>query len=160
MATQAIFLEEEEFSRALGTASAGGVIPWLKEVTLPTIVTSAHIFTCDFDSGDVDPATGEIPSEIAATVIVAPMGENSLTRALHTVLSTCTCTRNVIDNSCSSKPLARQALLPSVDSARRSNRAHLHSLRGRYIMPSHMTESKCGIASIVARLQTNSVVFS
>jgi hypothetical protein len=30
-------------------------------VFLPTIVTSARLFTCEFDPSDIDPATGEIP---------------------------------------------------------------------------------------------------
>ena len=63
LATQAIAEEECRFSRSLGYGT--GPIPWLKQVLLPTVVTSARIFTCDFDPSDVNPATGELPYDKA-----------------------------------------------------------------------------------------------
>ena len=65
LATQAIALEEWKFSRALGGASTAPVMAYRKQRFLPAIVTSARIFTCDFDPTDVSPATGEIPYEKA-----------------------------------------------------------------------------------------------
>lgn len=65
LATQAITLEEWKFSRALGAASTRPVMAYRKQRFLPAIVTSARIFTCDFDPTDVSPATGEIPYEKA-----------------------------------------------------------------------------------------------
>ena len=35
-------------------------MPWSIQILLPTIVTSARIYTCTFDPSEVHPATGEI----------------------------------------------------------------------------------------------------
>jgi hypothetical protein len=35
--------------------------PWVDQVFLPVIVTSARVFICDFKPEDIDPVTGEIP---------------------------------------------------------------------------------------------------
>lgn len=61
LATQAMMVEEIGFSKALGMSSSPPPVPWAKQVFLPVIVTSAHIFSCEFSPGDVDPTTGEIP---------------------------------------------------------------------------------------------------
>lgn len=61
LATQAIILEERHFSQTLGTARPPVAMPWRKQVFLPMIVTSARIFTCQFDPSEIDPSTGEIP---------------------------------------------------------------------------------------------------
>ncbi len=66
LAHQAIVAEESKFSNALGFNGTPHPMPWKKQVFMPTIVTSAHIFTCDFDTSYVDPKTGEIPLERAA----------------------------------------------------------------------------------------------
>jgi hypothetical protein len=65
IANQAISLEEERFSSALGLANPPVPMPWGKQVFLPIIVTSARIFTCAFNPGDVDPSSGEIPFDKA-----------------------------------------------------------------------------------------------
>jgi hypothetical protein len=36
-------------------------MPYRKQRLLPMIVTTARIYSCDFDPADVDPRTGEIP---------------------------------------------------------------------------------------------------
>jgi len=61
LAAQAIAQEERGFGSTLGSADPAPRMPWRKQVFLPMVVTSARIFTCDFDPADVDPSTGEIP---------------------------------------------------------------------------------------------------
>ncbi len=60
LATQAIAQEDSSVSERLGMR---GTIPmpWRIKVYLPTIVTTAKLFVCDFDPGNVDPASGEVP---------------------------------------------------------------------------------------------------
>lgn len=65
LATQAIHLEEAKFSLNESTAGQAWQMPWTLQVFLPTIVTSARLFTCEFDPVDVDAASGEIPYEKA-----------------------------------------------------------------------------------------------
>jgi hypothetical protein len=36
-------------------------MPWVKQLFLPIIVTSAQLFTCDFNPDDIDPVSGIIP---------------------------------------------------------------------------------------------------
>lgn len=61
LATQAIHLEEAKFSQNESAAGKAWQMPWGLQVFLPTIVTSARLFTCEFDPSEVDPASGEIP---------------------------------------------------------------------------------------------------
>ena len=65
LATQAIHLEEARFSQNESTAGKAWCMPWALQLFLPTIVTSARLFTCEFDPSEVDPASGEIPYEKA-----------------------------------------------------------------------------------------------
>lgn len=65
LATQAIATEEAKFSRTLGTHPSRPPMPWAMHFFLPVIVTSARLYTCDFDPAHVDPATGEIPHDKA-----------------------------------------------------------------------------------------------
>jgi hypothetical protein len=61
LATQAIFLEEVESSSRRGKeASSTTRMSWDMQALLPVIVTSAHLFTCDFDPKEVDAGSGEI----------------------------------------------------------------------------------------------------
>ena len=61
LATMSIFKEDEEFSNVLGKTNPPQPMPWSKQILLPTIITSAHLFTCTFDPADVNAGTGEIP---------------------------------------------------------------------------------------------------
>lgn len=65
LATQAIVDEESRLSRALGTANPPASMPFRKLHIIPTIVTTAHLFTCKFDPTDVDPKRGEITQDAA-----------------------------------------------------------------------------------------------
>lgn len=69
LATQAIFWEEVESSSRRGKeASSTTQMSWNMQVLLPVIVTSAHLFTCDFDPKEVDAGSGEIPYDKAKLV--------------------------------------------------------------------------------------------
>jgi hypothetical protein len=62
LATQAIVSEEQRFLQHLGSSPGRDLpMPWKRQAFLPTIVTSAQLFTCEFHPSDIDPATGEIP---------------------------------------------------------------------------------------------------
>jgi hypothetical protein len=63
LATQAIVSEEQRFLQHLGDSAPRRELPmpWKRQAFLPTIVTTARLFTCEFDPRDIDPATGEIP---------------------------------------------------------------------------------------------------
>lgn len=61
LATMAIITEDEGFSDTLGKTNPPQTMPWAKQILLPTVITSAHLFTCNFDPADVNSATGEIP---------------------------------------------------------------------------------------------------
>jgi hypothetical protein len=65
LATQAIHLEEAKFSQNESVAGKAWHMPWGLQVFLPTIVTSARLFICEFDPSEVDPASGEVPYEKA-----------------------------------------------------------------------------------------------
>jgi hypothetical protein len=65
LATQAIRIEEANFSQNESAAKTAWYLPWSLQIFLPTIVTSARLFTCDFNPSDVDPTSGEIPFEKA-----------------------------------------------------------------------------------------------
>lgn len=60
LATQAIHIEEAKFSKNEATNKDAFRMPWSIQILLPTIVTSARIYTCTFDPSEVHPATGEI----------------------------------------------------------------------------------------------------
>lgn len=67
LATQAVFLAESQHLIAkLERAETSPQIPprslpWVKQFFIPIIVTSAQLFTCDFNPDDIDPVSGEIP---------------------------------------------------------------------------------------------------
>jgi hypothetical protein len=69
LATQALFYSESQaltvsLQQASVAANSYEVIrkmPWVDQVFLPVVVTSARIFTCDFKPEDIDVASGEIP---------------------------------------------------------------------------------------------------
>ena len=65
IATQTIVAEEQQFSHVLSVGAPERSLPWKKQVFLPTVVTSARIFTCDFNPADIDKLTGEIAYEKA-----------------------------------------------------------------------------------------------
>ena len=69
LATQAISLEEVESSSRRGKeASSTTRMSWDMQALLPVIVTSAHLFTCDFDPKEVEAGSGEIPYDKAKLV--------------------------------------------------------------------------------------------
>ncbi len=65
LASRAIYNEEIEFSKILGSAVGHGhspvLIPWNRQLIIPVIVTSAELFVCKFEPSDVDVRSGEIP---------------------------------------------------------------------------------------------------
>jgi hypothetical protein len=74
LATQAIFLSESQhlIKRLEGaepsTHQPPRQLPWVKQLFIPVIVTSAQLFTCDFNPDAINPVSGEIPfSEAAIT---------------------------------------------------------------------------------------------
>lgn len=66
LATQAIVNEEASVFRELGFSSNPPTLAWLRKLYLPAIVTTARLFTADFDPKEVHPRTGEIPAEKVA----------------------------------------------------------------------------------------------
>lgn len=58
LATQAIINEEQVFSSALSNLQTP---PYNRQIFLPAIVTTAKLFSCNFDAADVKIETGEIP---------------------------------------------------------------------------------------------------
>jgi hypothetical protein len=60
LATQAVAFESGYHSQVLGDQASQADLPWKRQLFLPMIVTTARLFTCDFDAGDVNSATGEI----------------------------------------------------------------------------------------------------
>lgn len=58
LAAKAIFNEELINNKALSTHAK---IPYIHQIFIPTIVTTAKLFTCKFDPKDIDEKTGEIP---------------------------------------------------------------------------------------------------
>ncbi len=62
LATQALINEQNLFSTALGNfQNLPTPMPYVRQIFLPVIVTTAKLFYCSFDASDVDVATGEIP---------------------------------------------------------------------------------------------------
>lgn len=60
LATKAVFEEELDNSKILSRNSANAEMPYVHQIFIPTIVTTAKLYICEFDSKDVDENTGEI----------------------------------------------------------------------------------------------------
>ncbi len=58
LTTKAIFERELSNNNALSTQAK---MPYVHQIFLPTIVTTAKLFICKFDPKDIDEKTGEIP---------------------------------------------------------------------------------------------------
>lgn len=65
LATQAIITETRDWLKTMNSASPRLSKPFERQVYLPAIVTSARLFSCEFDVSSIDPATGEIPLDKA-----------------------------------------------------------------------------------------------
>ena len=61
LATKAVFEEELNNNKALCARTAGAEMPYVHQIFIPTIVTTARLITCKFDPKDIDEKTGEIP---------------------------------------------------------------------------------------------------
>lgn len=75
LATQALFIAETQFlnTKLQGFHSSSKYdayqqLPWVTQVFLPMIVTSARLFTCAFTPDDIDVNSGVIPYSKAAIV--------------------------------------------------------------------------------------------
>jgi len=66
LATKAIFNEELNNSKALSARTADAEIPYIHQIFIPTIITTAKLFTCKFYSKDIDEKSGEIPFSMVA----------------------------------------------------------------------------------------------
>ena len=66
LATQALYVEESNFSEVLGSSSSSPAPHWRQQILIPMIVTTARLFMCNFASEDIDPVSGEIPLEKAS----------------------------------------------------------------------------------------------
>jgi hypothetical protein len=65
LATQSLVIEELGYSDALGKKSPPLEMPYKTQIFLPVVLTNAKLFTCDYNPGDIDPLTGEIPLDKA-----------------------------------------------------------------------------------------------
>lgn len=63
LAAKAIFEQELINAKEL---SGKIEIPYVHQILIPTIVTTARLFTCKFDPKDIDHTTGEVPLEKAS----------------------------------------------------------------------------------------------
>lgn len=65
IATQSILQQENQILQKLSSAilnsQGGGMPPYASFLCFPTIVTTANLYTCEFEEAEVDLATGEIP---------------------------------------------------------------------------------------------------
>jgi hypothetical protein len=65
IATQSLLQQEyqiiQRLSSAILTSQGGGFTPYASLFCFPTIVTTANLYTCEFQDEDIDLATGEIP---------------------------------------------------------------------------------------------------
>jgi hypothetical protein len=68
LAKQAVVHEDADVCRRLSGLSAGAFPPWKQKIYFPTIVTTARLFACTFDSKAVNPTTGEIQAADASIV--------------------------------------------------------------------------------------------
>jgi hypothetical protein len=60
LATKAIWVEEETHSRKKSEYNPTPELEYQTQFILPCIVTTAKLYSCNFDPKDVDPARGEI----------------------------------------------------------------------------------------------------
>ncbi len=65
IATQSILQQEHQTVQKLSSAilqnQSGSLSPYVFLLCFPTIVTTANLYTCEFQDEDIDLATGEIP---------------------------------------------------------------------------------------------------
>jgi len=61
LATKAVFDEELRNNKVLSAKSTNIEKPYDHQIFIPTIVTTAKLFTCKFDSKDINEKNGEIP---------------------------------------------------------------------------------------------------
>ncbi len=65
LAAQSILQQEHQIVQKLSSAilqsQSGGFSPYAALLCFPTIVTTANLYTCEFQDEDIDLATGEIP---------------------------------------------------------------------------------------------------
>ncbi|HET8631921.1 MAG TPA: hypothetical protein VFL91_31230 [Thermomicrobiales bacterium] len=89
LATQAIFAEEVSFSdahmhQALTLSPSITPPPYQRQVFLPLIVTTAHLFSCDYDPANISAATGELSyGDATLTEVPYLLFEYPLPRFLH-----------------------------------------------------------------------------
>jgi hypothetical protein len=68
LATQAVIHEDTVLSQRLSDVSTSAQPPWHEKLYFPMIVTTAKLFTCEFDPKEVDPGTGEVAAD-AVTIL-------------------------------------------------------------------------------------------
>lgn len=61
LATKAIFNEELKNSKILSVKSADAEMPYVHQIFIPVILTTAKLFVCKFEIKEIDQKTGEIP---------------------------------------------------------------------------------------------------
>lgn len=61
LATRALFDEELANSKILSANSADAKMPYIHQILIPTIITTAKLYVCKFDPKNINTATGEIP---------------------------------------------------------------------------------------------------
>ncbi|OGG31526.1 hypothetical protein A3A63_01080 [Candidatus Gottesmanbacteria bacterium RIFCSPLOWO2_01_FULL_46_9] len=61
LATKSIFAEELHNNQVISSRSINAEMPYIHQIFIPTIVTTAKLYVCKFDPKDVDEKTGEIP---------------------------------------------------------------------------------------------------
>ena len=66
LAKQAVAHEDADVCQRLERSTPTMQPPWKNKIYFPTIVTTARLFVCAFDSKTVDPATGEIQATDAS----------------------------------------------------------------------------------------------
>jgi hypothetical protein len=65
LATKAVFNEEIENSKTLSN-SGKDKMPYNHQIFIPIIVTTANLFTCEFEVKNINKKTGEIPFSLAS----------------------------------------------------------------------------------------------
>jgi hypothetical protein len=72
IAAQSILQQEnqilQKLSSAIFNSQSGGMTPYTSFLCFPTIVTTANLYSCEFQEADVDLVTGEIPLDKAKLV--------------------------------------------------------------------------------------------
>lgn len=61
IATRCIFEEELDNNKILCVKTAGVEMPYVHQIFIPVIVTTANLFICKFDPKNINPEFGEIP---------------------------------------------------------------------------------------------------